>query len=120
MKSLIIIIGLIVFVFLGYLGYRSFYSSPVNSSLNSRLIATNKVEIKNSSFVPANATVNVGKDVTFTNNDSITHTIIADDNSFSSGPLDPGASFTRVFSSAGIVTYRCSIHPSMTGKIEVK
>ena len=76
------------------------------------------VAIKNFAFSPASLTVNVGDKVTFTNNDSTTHTVTGD--GFSSGDIAPGASFTNTFTKAGTFAYRCSIHPTMTGSITVK
>ena len=82
--------------------------------------AGTKVEIKNFSFNPASLTVKTGDTVTWTNNDTATHTVVADDNSFSSSDLAPGASFTHTFTKAGTVAYHCSIHPSMTATVVVQ
>ena len=76
------------------------------------------VAIKNFAFSPSSLTVNVGDKVTFTNNDSTTHTVTGD--GFSSGDIAPGASFTNTFTKAGTFAYHCSIHPTMTGSITVK
>ena len=80
----------------------------------------NAVSIANFAFSPASITVKVGDSVTWTNNDSTTHTVTADDNSFSSGDLAPGATFSFTFSKAGTFAYHCSIHPSMTGTVVVQ
>jgi len=40
--------------------------------------------------------------------------------SWSSGPLDPGKSFTQTFANAGAIPVRCTIHPSMTMTVNVK
>jgi hypothetical protein len=45
--------------------------------------------------------------------------VTADDGSFDSGTLNPGASFSQTFSTAGTFTYHCAIHPRMTGTIVV-
>lgn len=75
--------------------------------------------IANFSFSPGNILANVGNNVVWTNNDSVAHTITADDGSFNSGPIAPGTSYTHVFSTAGIVQYHCSIHTSMHGVVTV-
>ena len=80
----------------------------------------NAVSIANFAFSPASITVKVGDSVTWTNNDSTTHTVTADDNSFSSGDLAPGATFSFTFPKAGTYAYHCSIHPSMTGTVVVQ
>jgi len=79
-----------------------------------------KVDISNFSFNPGTLTVKVGDTVTWTNNDSATHTVTANDNSFDSANLASGASFSHTFSKAGTYPYRCTIHPNMTGTIVVQ
>ena len=78
------------------------------------------VQMMNFSFQPASLTVKVGDTVTWTNNDSTAHTVTADDNSFDSGNIDPGATYKHTFDKAGTVPYHCSIHSSMTGSIVVQ
>ena len=48
------------------------------------------------------------------------HTVTADDDSFNSGTIAPGRSFTHTFTTPGTYPYHCSIHPSMKGTIKVK
>ena len=78
------------------------------------------VSITDFAFQPAAITVAVGTTVTWTNNDSASHTITADDGSFTSDTLATGATFSHTFDTAGTVTYHCSIHPSMTGTVTVQ
>ena len=94
--------------------------SKSSSSNNTMSPAPGTVSIVNMTFTPASITVTPGTTVTWKNNDNMTHTVTADDNSFDSGNIGAGASFTRTFSVAGTFTYHCSIHPSMTGKVVVK
>jgi plastocyanin len=54
------------------------------------------------------------------NNDSIAHTATANDSSWDSGTLAPGASFSRTFPTSGTFQYRCSIHPNMVGTVTVQ
>ena len=49
----------------------------------------------------------------------VTHNIIADDGSFNSGNLAPGASFQATLTTAGDHGYHCSIHPTMRGTVSV-
>ena len=76
------------------------------------------LQIRNSTF-PASTTVVAGTTVTWTNGDAEAHTVTADDGSFDSGNVAPGASFQRTFSSAATVKYHCAIHPEMTGTVMV-
>jgi plastocyanin len=70
------------------------------------------------SFSPDSATVNVGQSVVWHNADSIAHTATGID--FDTGTIDPGQDSTPVtFSTAGSRPYHCSIHPSMTGTLNV-
>lgn len=98
-----------------------------NSSQNLSAQSTNTgnqsnhvaVSISNFAFMPQNITINPGMTVTWTNNDSVTHTVTADNGMFNSGNLAPGQSFSFTFPSTGTFTYHCSIHPSMTGTVTV-
>jgi plastocyanin len=77
------------------------------------------VSIASFSFQPAALTVTVGTTVTWTNNDSASHTVTADDGSFKSGTLGNGATFSQTFTAPGTFAYHCAIHSSMTGTITV-
>jgi plastocyanin len=79
----------------------------------------NTVSIINMTFTPATITVTAGTKVTWKNNDNMTHTVTANDDSYDSGNIGPGSSFSKTFSIAGTYPYHCSIHPSMTGKVVV-
>jgi len=77
------------------------------------------IAIQGFAFSPASLQVDAGTTVTWTNNDNVAHTVTADDGSFDSGPIQPGASFSHTFATAGTVAYHCSIHPFMTAQIVV-
>ena len=83
-------------------------------------------------FAPANLTITAGDTVTFNNLGGATHNVHADDDSFrcAAGCDDTGGNgapsadtwtFTRTFSTAGVVNYHCDVHASMgmTGSITV-
>lgn len=75
------------------------------------------VEISGFAFSPAEITVAKGTTVTWTNRDSVAHTVTS--GTFDSGSIASGASYSRTFADAGAYDYHCGIHPSMTGKITV-
>jgi plastocyanin len=77
------------------------------------------VTIANFAFGPASLSVAAGTTVTWTNNDSAAHTATADDGSFDSSTIAPGATFSQAFDTAGTFAYHCAIHPNMTATIEV-
>jgi plastocyanin len=64
--------------------------------------------------------VKAGTKVTWTNKDSVTHTVTADKGAFNSGPLSPGNNFSFTFTRAGTYSYHCSIHTSMMATIVVQ
>jgi len=80
-----------------------------------------EVEVKIASFAfdPSSVTVKQGATVKWTNEDSASHTITADDGSWDSGSLGKGKSFSQVFTQAGTFTYHCTIHPTMKGTVVV-
>lgn len=80
------------------------------------------VVMQNIQFSPANISVKEGQTVTWSNNESVGHDVTADDGSFKSGAaggLMQGDSFEHKFTKPGTYSYKCTIHPNMTGKVEV-
>ena len=81
--------------------------------------ATTEVTIQSYTFTPAEINIKVGETVTWTNLDSVAHTVVADDASWGSGQLNKGDKFSYTFSQPGTYAYRCGVHPTMTGKVIV-
>ena len=79
----------------------------------------NSVSIMNFSFTPNSLTVKVGTKVTWTNHDSVTHTVTANQGAFNS-PVLPGSSISFTFTKAGTYAYHCMIHPYMMATIVVQ
>jgi plastocyanin len=77
------------------------------------------VTIEGFAFEPETLSVASGTEVTWTNADPEAHTVTARDDSFDSGPIDPGRDFAVALDQSGSVTYFCAIHPSMEGTLEV-
>ena len=71
-------------------------------------------------FAPNPITVGVGGSVTWTNNDNTSHNATANDGTWNSGNIAPGASFTRSFPTAGSFPYHCTIHPGMVATVVVQ
>jgi plastocyanin len=78
-----------------------------------------EVSLANFKFSPAELTVKVGTKVTWTNTDSVGHTVTASDGSWDSGNLGQGQSFSILFDKVGTFNYKCTVHPGMVGKIIV-
>jgi len=74
------------------------------------------VEIKNFAFNPANLQIAVGTTVTWTNNDSVGHTVTADNGTFDSGTLRQGDKFSFTFNEAGTFAYYCKPHGGKGGQ----
>lgn len=78
------------------------------------------VLIQNFVFMPKSLTVKVGTTVTWTNQDSTTHTVTSDSGSeLSSGGIAPTHTYSHTFAQTGTFNYHCSIHPSMTATVVV-
>ena len=81
---------------------------------------TAEVRMQGSTFAPADLTVEKGTTVTWSNDDSTTHTVTANSKVFNSGNLNKGQNFGYTFNESGAFEYACTIHPSMKGKVTVK
>ena len=85
----------------------------------------------NQTFSPNILAINHGESVCWQNLGSMAHTVTATsvtgavDSSWTpdsvNAQLNPGSLFLRTFSRAGLnYFYKCSIHPTMTGQIQVR
>ncbi len=78
------------------------------------------VSIKDFAFNSQTMTVEVGATVTWQNDDTVSHDVVADDGAFDTGMLKPGEKGSYTFTKAGTYTYKCGIHPSMMGTVVVE
>ncbi len=76
----------------------------------------------NLNFAPPTITVVIGVNntVTWVNNDGVKHTVTATDQSFNSGDIQPGKSWTYTFTTAGTFHYLCVYHGWMMGTVVVE
>jgi plastocyanin len=78
-------------------------------------------------FVPPHISLSSRSTISWTNGDSITHTVTAARNPeiangetpFDSGPISPGYTWDKTFNSPAQFDYHCLIHPFMTGKVVI-
>lgn len=110
-------LGVMLFVACLMLGPSCKGSAP---PITPTTLPTNEVVIEGFAFKPATLSISLGTTVTWHNNDSVTHTVTAQDNSFDSGSLSPGSTFAHTFEQKGTFEYHCKTHPSMTGKVIVE
>ena len=80
---------------------------------------SNSVSIMNYAFNPSVLNVPAGTTVTWTNGDSVVHTVTSDSGAFDSGQIPSGQTFSYTFNTAGTYTYHCAVHPSMKATIVV-
>jgi len=83
----------------------------------------NTIIIKNFDFSPMDLTVSPGAEITVTNEDSTTHTLLssATPPAFNTGDIAPGKSVTFTApTTAGTYSYICQIHQYMTATLTVK
>jgi plastocyanin len=71
-------------------------------------------------FTPAHVEIAQGTTVEWTNRDQVAHTVTADDGSWDSGVLEPGATWRHTFDRAGAYPFHCAPHPFMKGVVSVK
>jgi amicyanin len=98
-------------------------SSSNNSSSSNTPAETNTVKISDMSFSPASIKVKVGQTVTWTNEDSIAHTVTADTASSdapASDLLSHGQTYSFTFNKAGTYAYHCQVHPNMKATVIVE
>ena len=72
------------------------------------------------SSAPFRARVRAGTQVTWRNNGRMVHTIVAQDGSWTTGPLETGDVGGKTFDKAGTYTYICKEHPWAYGQVIVE
>jgi len=82
-------------------------------------------EESNLCYIPSLVEINAGESVTWQNQDVAFHSVTSGtyenpDGLFDSGHLDPYQSFTLTFDNTGEYDYFCTLHPWMSGKVQVK
>lgn len=84
-------------------------------------VATTAVTLQGNAFNPPAIVVSPGATVTFTNQDNINHNVTFDGSSVSSvGNFQSGSRAVVMPATAGSYGYRCTLHPGMSGSVQVK
>ncbi len=78
------------------------------------------IQMVANAFTPKSLTVKSGTMVKWTNADTVSHTVTADNGSYNSGTIQPGQSYSLTFTIPGTYTYYCTLHSGMTGTIIVQ
>ena len=79
-----------------------------------------QVIMANRSYDPPQVTVKVGDTVTWVNQDTPKHDVVADNGEFKSNLFDKGGTFSFTLTKTGTYPYHCSIHPGMVGTVVVQ
>jgi plastocyanin len=77
------------------------------------------IGISFAAFATPHVDVVAGETVRWSNDSTRAHDIVAADGSFDSGRVTVGMTYTHRFAVAGAVPYYCSLHPFMTGEVDV-
>jgi len=93
------------------------YSNTTNTTTGTQ--GANDIFIQNMAFSPSSLTVTSGTTVTWTNKDSMIHTVTSDSILFDSKNIQVNGVFSYTFNKIGTFTYHCSIHPAMKATVRV-
>lgn len=78
------------------------------------------VTIENFKFAPGTISAAANAPITFTNKDGAPHQVVVSGKPFKTAVLQKGQSGAITIADKGSYNYVCGLHPSMTGKIDVK
>jgi plastocyanin len=78
---------------------------------------TTTISMPGKTFSPARVTIVPGDSVLWRNGDLITHDVHGPD--FDSGPLSSSLFYTHTFAAVGPQPFVCTVHPFMTGTVDV-
>ncbi len=82
--------------------------------------APGTVAMKDVKFVPDRLTVEVGDKVTWRNDESLDHNVVAQKGAkFRSRAFGKGATYTFTAKKPGTIDYVCTLHPGMDGQLIV-
>ncbi len=114
----------IIFLMSGSFGtsLRSLHGTEQRADVaeNSTNVLEETVLIQEFSYSENPLVVKKGTTVTWTNNDTVTHSALADDGSFNTGELEEGESGSVTFNEVGEYTYHSAQYPSVTGTVIVE
>ena len=71
-------------------------------------------------FTPKRIEIAAGTTIAWRNDDPLPHTVTADDGKWTSGIIEPGATWRRRFDRPGTYSFHCDPHPFMKGIVVVK
>jgi plastocyanin len=79
------------------------------------------IHMKDIKFQPETASAKVGQPVCWVNDDDVAHDAVDEEgHAFHSELYGQGKTFTTKLTTAGTISYVCTVHPGMTGELDVK
>jgi len=93
---------------------------PADNRVTARPATEHTVEIRDFAFVPATLRVRPGDRITWINRDIAPHTVTATDESWDSGEMAQGATYTHTVKADQTNSYFCRFHPSMSAKLDIR
>jgi plastocyanin len=78
------------------------------------------IRMVDTQFDPEKVSVKAGQQVCWVNEDSIQHNAVAENDAFKSDLFNKGETFTATVDQPGTIKYVCTVHPGMTGELDVQ
>jgi plastocyanin len=107
-----------------YFGRRAAAAGAARAAADAALTAGDtlvvEARIANLAYAPDSIVVSAGTTIVWRNDDPLEHTVTADDESWDSGDIAPGATWRRRFDVPGRYPFHCAPHPFMTGVVIVR
>jgi plastocyanin len=94
--------------------------TPTPGSGGSVSIPSGARTLGSAAYAPNPLTVNAGTMVTWTNGDSIAHTVTSDNGVFDSGSIAASGKYSFTFNTKGTFSYHCTFHSGMVGQVVVQ
>jgi plastocyanin len=95
-------------------------SQPAAAACEEVASGTVTVDIEGNAYSPDPVSAGVGEAIQWTNADAVPHTATLDEGDCGTDNIATGATLGLVFNEAGTYTYHCTVHPEMTGTIEIE
>jgi plastocyanin len=75
------------------------------------------IKMKDTAFSPQTVKAKVGQTIEWVNEDTIDHNVVGGD--LKSDTFGEGGTYSYTLKEAGSISYECTLHPGMTGTIDV-
>ncbi len=121
LATVLLVLGLLVGCSSSPYGNQPNTSRVPTTTTTASISGSNQVvTISGFAFSPPTLNVAKGTTITWTNNDSTTHTITSDNGIWDSGDVAPGKTYSRTFDNTGTFPYHCKIHTTMKAQVVVQ